>query len=106
MIHGVIHDGAIVPLDPLPPEWVEGREVVIEAASEASPDDPVRIEAWFAEMQAIGPLQSEPGEREAIEKFMAEADREAKDQVRRSWARFNGDSLSPGHEPPQRDPER
>lgn len=88
MIHGVIQDGTILPLDPIPPEWGDGRQVVIEAAGEDSLDERAKIEKWYADLEALGPAQYEPGEREVIDKIMADADREAKEYVRRSWAHF------------------
>jgi len=100
MIHGVVHDGAILALDPIPADW-DGRSVVIEAAANVPNDERAEIEKWYGELEALGPAQYEPGEREAIEKVMAEADREAKEYVKRSWARFD-DVLSAGHEPPER----
>lgn len=105
MIHGVVQDGTILPLDPIPPEWGDGRPLVIEAAGAVSVDERLEIDRRYAELEALGPAQYEPGEREAIEKVMADADREAKEYVRRSWAHFD-DALPAGHEPPQRGPER
>ncbi len=98
MIHGVIQNGTILPLDPIPQEWSEGVEVVIEAAPRAAADERARIEQWFAALEALGPAQYEPGERETIERFMSDADRDAKESMRRSWARFD-DAVSAGHEP-------
>jgi len=101
MIHGVIQDGTILPLDPIPQEWGEGLKVVIEAEAGAATDERARIEQWFAALEALGPAQYEPGEREAIERFMADADRDAKESTRRSWARFD-DTVPPGHQPSER----
>lgn len=101
MIHGVIQDGKILPLDPLPQEWIEGLEVVIEAAPGTAGDERIQIEEWFAAFEALGPAQYEPGEREAIDRFMSEADHDAKDSMRKSWARFD-DALPPGHKSPER----
>ena len=101
MIHGVIQDGTILPLDPIPQEWGEGLEVVIEAAPGGATDERARIEQWFAALEALGPAQYEPGEREAIDRFMSDADHDAKESMRRSWARFD-DALPPGHKSPER----
>ncbi len=93
--------GTILPLEPIPQEWSEGLEVVIEAAPRVATDERARIEQWFAALEALGAAQYEPGEREAIERFMAEADHDAKESMRRSWGRFN-DVVSPGHKLSQR----
>lgn len=101
MIHGVIHDGTILPLDPIPQEWGDGREVVIEAAPGAAVNERARIEQWFEGLEALGPAQYEPGEREAIERFMAESDRDAKESMKKGWAHFDG-AFTFWTEPPQR----
>jgi len=100
MIHGVVQDGAILPLDPIPAEW-DGRQVIIEAAGDLPPEERAEIERWYAEMEALGPALYEPGERATIERILTEADREAKEAVRRSWARFD-DIIPAGYEPPER----
>jgi hypothetical protein len=104
MIHGKVQDGAILPLDPIPADW-DGQDVIIEAAVDKLADEEAEIERWYAELQALGPAQHEPGERDAVQKAMAEADREAKEYVRRTWARFD-DTLPAGYESPERGTER
>lgn len=69
MIHGKVQGGVILPLEPVPVEW-DGREVVIEAAAAPSADERAAIDAWFDRLEALGPAQYEPGEREAVERFM------------------------------------
>ena len=88
MIHGVVQEGTILALEPVPADW-NGREVTIEAAAETLGEDRAAIERWYAEMEALGPAQYEAGEREAIERVMAEADGEAKEQMKRTWACFD-----------------
>lgn len=105
MIHGIVQDGTIVPLDPISPEWGDGRHVVIDDAREGPVEQRSQIESWYANLEALGPAQYEPGERAAIEKIMADADREAKEYVRRTWAPING-VLFAGHQPPERGAER
>lgn len=104
MIHGVVQEGVIQPLEPIPAEW-DGRAVTIEAAPEATIDDRAEIERWYAALETLGPAQYASGEREAVDKALAEADREAKDYVRRTWARFDG-IVSSVHESSQRRVER
>jgi hypothetical protein len=96
MIHGKVQNGTILPLDPIPSDWAEGREVLIEAAEDAVVDEHAEIMRWYANLEALGGAQYEPGERESVGKFMADADREAKEYVRRSWDQFD-DGLPAGH---------
>ena len=100
-IHGMVQDGLIVPLDPIPVDWADGRRVRIQADGETTVDDRAEIERWYAALTALGPAQYEPGEREVIERHMLEADRNAKESMKRSWARFDG-ALPSRHEPPER----
>jgi hypothetical protein len=80
MIRAIIQNGHIRPLDPLPAEWTEGQEVVVEARESTSLDD---LEAWYRELQEAGSAQYEPGEWERVEAILAEADERAKAEVRR-----------------------
>jgi hypothetical protein len=80
MIRAIIHDGQIHPLEPLPAEWVEGRQVVVDGAESTQSDD---LEVWYRELQDLGPTQYEPGEWALVQATLAEADVLAKDAVRR-----------------------
>lgn len=51
MIRAIVENGAIKALDPLPAEWADGREVVVEEADRASVDD---IDEWYRELAALG----------------------------------------------------
>ncbi len=78
-------DGLIYPSEPIPPDWANGQPVHVEPAlSNGDPsDDPAAIDAWFAEFQRVGPVRFEPGERERFQATLDEADRVAKEFVRR-----------------------
>lgn len=80
MIRAIIQDGQIHPLDPIPAEWTEGRQVIVEDAESAPPDD---LEEWYRELQELGPARFEPGEWERVRATLAEADEMAKAMVRR-----------------------
>lgn len=58
MVRAVLKEGAIQPIDPLPPEWTEGLELKVESLDESAPD-PAELEAWIEEMNqstsGIGP---------------------------------------------------
>ncbi len=49
MVRGVIKNGMIQPLTPLPPEWREGQAVVIETSDAA--ESPADIEQWVIDMR-------------------------------------------------------
>lgn len=88
MIRAVYRNGVIYPAEPVPPEWTDGLELRVDSGSVESgfdepSDDPDEIDRWFAELQALGPAEYEPGERTCVEAVMAEADAAAKEHVRR-----------------------
>ena len=80
MIRAVVQNGLIRPLDPLPPDWVEGRMVVVEDAESASPDD---LDEWYQELKRLGAAQYDPGERDQIRAILAEGDARAREFVAR-----------------------
>jgi hypothetical protein len=80
MIRAIIQNGQIHPLDPLPPEWTEGRSVIVDDA-ESTPCN--ELEEWYRELQELGPARYEPGEWERVQASLAEADELARGMVRR-----------------------
>ncbi len=83
MIRAIIKDGAIQPVDPLPADWCDGREVIVEEVDPVSTDD---LEEWYRELQLLGPARYEPGEREQVQLVLNDADEQAKSLVRREMA--------------------
>jgi hypothetical protein len=81
MIRAVFRDGMIQPLDPLPEGWDEGQELQIIEGEPS--DDPEAIERWYRELDSIANQPHDPAEWERFESALAEADRVAKDQVRK-----------------------
>ena len=81
MIHAVIHDGEVRLAEPLPSEWPEGQALQIDKfdESESTTDE---IERDFAILEAMC-AAGDPEDDERLERALAEADREAKDYVRR-----------------------
>jgi hypothetical protein len=63
MIRAIIQNGQIYPLDPLPADWTEGRQVIVEEAKSTACDD---LEAWYRELLELGPAQYEPGEWQLV----------------------------------------
>jgi len=80
MIRAMIENGTIKPLEPLPAEWVEGREVVVKAlpadASETTD------EAYDELLRRLTDLY-DSDDHARLEAALAEADRIAKEQMRR-----------------------
>jgi hypothetical protein len=72
MVLGRVHHGQIELTAALPATW-EGQVVSVAPVSEQSltPDDPIPdLEARLAALHALGPMDYEPGEREAIEQAL------------------------------------
>jgi hypothetical protein len=44
IIRAVVQDGLIRPLDPLPPHWIDGRQLIVEDAELPSTED---LQAWY-----------------------------------------------------------
>lgn len=82
MIRAIVRDGVIRPVDPLPPEWGEGQELIVNEV-ESDSLERAELEAWHHELQALGPARYEPGERERIEAMLVDADEQAKAVIRR-----------------------
>jgi hypothetical protein len=80
MPKAVLRNGVICPLEPLPPEWADGRELRIEPAFE---DDEDRdLDAWYKELNALV-AQNDPNELVRMERAIQFADEEAKAHVRK-----------------------
>jgi hypothetical protein len=79
MIRAIIQNGEIRPIEPLPADWRDGREVIVEEAERASTGD---LDEWYRELQLLGPAQYEPGEREQVQMLLNEGDVQAKARVR------------------------
>jgi hypothetical protein len=81
-IRAVVKNGAIQPLGPLPAEWVEGQELVVEeplpAESEAD------LNAWAAQLEA-GAARLPAEDTERFLKALDEVERESKEAVAREW---------------------
>lgn len=83
MIRALIKDGVLKPLDPLPPEWRNGRTV--EITGDVSPeDDSESLDQWYQELeQAVAEDPMNEDDMRQLGAALAEADRLAKEQVRR-----------------------
>jgi hypothetical protein len=79
MPRAVIQDGAIVPLEPLPSEWANGTEVNVETTPAESPAE---IDRAFDELERVCAAGTE-SDYMALQRALAEADRESKAWIRR-----------------------
>jgi hypothetical protein len=81
-IKAILRDGHIQPIEPIPPGWTEGQELVIEEPdlSETVAD----IEKWAKELEA-STSQIPADEHERLERALHEIEQESKDAVRREW---------------------
>jgi hypothetical protein len=81
VIRAIVEQGQIRALEPLPSEWVDGRELrVLDAGSHAGLEEP---DTWRAEMDILAAELDDPEDWARIEAALAEADLQAKSYVRR-----------------------
>ena len=80
MPRAVLKNGVICPLEPLPAEWEDGRELRVESAID---DDEDRdIDTWYQELQAMV-AQNDPDDLARVEQAIRVADEQAKALVRK-----------------------
>jgi NifB/MoaA-like Fe-S oxidoreductase len=80
-IRAIVHNGLIQPLEPLPAEWAEGKELVVEESAAATAED---LQAWARELdEEINRIP--PEEHDRFRLALDEVERESKDAVRREW---------------------
>ena len=69
MIRARIHDGRLETQDPIPEEW-EGQLVKVLPMT---PDDPYPdLQERLAVLRSLGPMEFEPGEREALARLLSQ----------------------------------
>jgi hypothetical protein len=84
MIRAILREGQIEPLDPIPPEWGNGQELRVEQTVSASPENTMDIDLCRAELEAvIAQMPDDPDDARRFHDALAEADRIAKELVRR-----------------------
>ena len=80
MVHAIIQHGRVEVQGPIPSDW-EGQTVKIVPLT---PDDPLPdLDVRITQLHAMGPMEFEPGEREAISLALEEMDRLGRDQMRK-----------------------
>jgi dienelactone hydrolase len=81
MIRAVVQNGVIQPLEPLPPNWTDGREVVVGDLTEQPANG--EMDTWAQEMDNLTASLNDPQEWADLDAVLAEADRQSKTAVRR-----------------------
>jgi hypothetical protein len=79
MPRAILKGGVIYPIEPLPADWADGREVWIE---DAEADTPEAVDQRFAELEESA-KQIDPADDERLEEAIADVRRHAKETVRR-----------------------
>ena len=79
MIRAIVKNGIIQPTEALPADWSEGRTVTVEELDETADT----LEQWVNDMNSLTAELDDLEEWQRIESALAEADGQAKSQVRR-----------------------
>ena len=80
-IKAIIREGRLEPVEPLPQNWKDGEEVLVE---KPEPDDsPAALEQWADELRQ-STAKIPPEEHERLKKALEEMKRESKEAMRRS----------------------
>jgi hypothetical protein len=82
MVRALFKNGRIEPVDPLPPEWTEGQQLLVDVC--APSDDPAEIDRWARELEEGAAGISAEDARE-LERALEEVERQSKEAVRREW---------------------
>ena len=83
MIHAVVKNGVIQPLEALPPNWQDGHKVVVQDLEARSANGAEDFDTWSEDMKTLTAALNDPEEWQQIEAALTEADRQSKARVRR-----------------------
>jgi hypothetical protein len=81
-IKAVLRDGIIQPIEPLPADWGDGQQLIVEEPKPIR--DNSEISQWAQEMDAAT-AQIPAEEHERFLKALDEIERESKEGVRKQW---------------------
>ena len=81
-IKAILRDGRIQPLEPLPPGWTDGQELVVEEPELS--ETAAEIEQWAKDLEE-STAKIPTDEHDRIDRALEEIERESKDAVRRKW---------------------
>ena len=82
-IKAVLRQGVIQPIEPLPPDWADGQELVVEGPKPARAD--AEIDQWARELDAAA-AQIPAEEHDRFLQALDQIERESKEAVRKQWA--------------------
>jgi hypothetical protein len=81
-IKAILRNGRIQPLEPLPSDWADGQELVVEQPELADTGAPVAD--WARDLDAAT-AQLPAEEHDRFRQALDEIERDSKDAVRREW---------------------
>jgi hypothetical protein len=82
MPRAVLKNGVIVPLEPLPEEWADGKELEVREPASSEVDIDAMEDTWLADMEDLC-ADSTPEQEKRLDRALAERRRELKDLARR-----------------------
>ncbi len=80
MLRAVLKNGVIVPIDPLPQEWADGRELWVEEHPQAKNSNQP-LDEWIREVEESA-AQVDQRDWEEMQAVLDAMQKEAKEQVR------------------------
>jgi len=86
-IKAVIQNGRIEPLEPLPKDWLEGQEVVVESEV---PQTAREIDQWSSELEAAAARVPAADHKRFME-ALDEIERESKEAMRTNFCHLGSD---------------
>ena len=85
MPRAIVRNGLIYPLDPLPPDWTNGKEVWVNDTEDKTfetEESPDAIDKWFQGLEE-SVAEIDPSDYEIVERALQEADQIEKARMRR-----------------------
>jgi hypothetical protein len=82
MIRAIVRNGSIEPIEPIPPEWPDGKEVVVQETPDNSHEAPESLDRWYQELNALC-VAGDADDDERLKTALREAHEQAKAMVRR-----------------------
>ena len=80
-IRAIVHNGSIQPLEPLPSDWAEGKELLVEDSTPAAVED---LHAWSRDIDEAA--RQLPGlDHERFREALDEVEHQSKEATRREW---------------------
>jgi hypothetical protein len=81
-IKAILRDGRIQPLEPLPPDWTDGQELVVEEPDSVGAD--AQVNQWANDLDKAT-AQIPAAEHDRFLRALDEIERASKDAIRREW---------------------